>query len=82
MGNLGLRLVKNTTGNAANGGTRIDGTESNFVSTSGNITAVSGNVLAIADLAVGNKVWLQAYANWHSGSWRAGAGHFSVMQIA
>tara|TARA_R110002020_G_scaffold194271_1_gene394973 strand:- start:102 stop:731 length:630 start_codon:yes stop_codon:yes gene_type:complete len=82
MANMGLQLVKNTTGNAANGGTRIDGTESNFVANSGSITVVSGNVLAIADLAVGNKVWLQAYANWHSGSWVAGAGHFSVMQIA
>ena len=82
MANMGLRLVKNTTGNAANGGTRIDGTESNFVSGDGYITAVSGNVTAIADLAVGNKVWLQAYANWWGGSWRAGAGHFSVMQIA
>jgi len=82
MANMGLRLVKNTTGNAANGGTRIDGTESNFVSGNGYITAVSGNVLAIADLAVGNKVWLQAYANWWGGSWMAGAGHYSVMQIA
>ena len=82
MGTLGLRLVKNTTGNAANGGTRIDGTESNFVATNNNITVVSGNVLAIADLAVGNKVWLQAYANWHPGSWVAGARHYSVLQVA
>ena len=82
MANLGLRLVKNTTGNASNGGTRIDGTESNFVSGNGYITVASGNVLAIADLSVGNKVWLQAYANWWGGSWVAGAGHFSVMQIA
>ena len=57
MGTLGLRLVKNTTGNAANGGTRIDGTESNFVSTNGNIT--SSNILAKGNINIGNDVKIQ-----------------------
>ena len=82
LANLGLRLVKNTTGNAANGGTRIDGTETAHVSLDGAMTVTSANVVAIADLSSGNKVWLQANANWWGGAWYAGAGFFSVMQIA
>jgi len=46
------------------------------------MTVTSANVVAIADLSSGNKVWLQANANWWGGAWYAGAGFFSVMQIA
>ena len=82
MGNFGLQFVKNTTGNAANGGTRVDGTETGFASGNGYITSTSASTSCIIDLSVGNKIWLEAYANWWAGAWRAGAGHFSVMQVA
>ena len=66
---------------ASNGGTAINGTETNLVSSDGSLTVAHANCQTIIDLTVGNKIWLQAYANWWGGSWMAGAGYFSVMQV-
>ena len=82
IGNAALRLVKNTTGNAGNGGTRIDGTTQNFVFNNNTCTSCAATTTAIIDLSVGNKIWLQAQGNWWDGQWQAQAGHFLVMQVA
>ena len=84
--NLGqgiIRLVKNTTGNASNGGTEIKGTSQGFSGfANGTVTMVAASTTTIIDLSVGNKIWLQANANWHGGQWRAADTYFSLMQVA
>ena len=82
LANAAIRFVKNTTGNASNGGTRIDGTTKNFVFANNISTSVGATTEAIIDLSVGNKIWLQGNGNWWSGQWQAQAGHFLVMQVA
>ncbi len=78
-----IRLVLNTTGNAANGGTQIKGTSQGFAGfANSTVTSVSASTTTIIDLSVGNKVWLQANANWHAGQWRAADTYFSLMQVA
>ena len=78
-----IRLVKNTTGNATDGGTEIKGTSQGFSGFSNNtVTMVAASTTTIIDLSVGNKVWLQANANWHGGQWRAADTYFSLMQVA
>lgn len=78
-----IRLVKNTTGNASNGGTEIKGTSQGFAGfANGTVTTVAATTTTIIDLSVGNKIWLQANANWWGGQWRAADTYFSLMQVA
>ena len=78
-----IRLVLNTTGNASNGGTQIKGTSQGFAGfANGTVTTVSASATTIIDLSVGNKIWLQANANWWGGQWRAADTYFSLMQVA
>ena len=85
-GDLGLgyiRFVKNTTGNAANGGTAIAGTlQGSGGWPDGTVTTNTASTAMIIDLAVGDKIWLQANGNWWAGQWRAADTYFSVMQVA
>tara|TARA_Y100000361_G_C11075744_1_gene298186 strand:- start:67 stop:699 length:633 start_codon:yes stop_codon:yes gene_type:complete len=77
-----IRLVLNTTGNASNGGTQIKGTSQGFAGfANSTVTSVASSTTTIIDLSVGNKVWLQANANWWGGQWRAADTYFSLMQV-
>ena len=76
-----IRIVKNTTGDATDGGTAIHGTEVGHIIANSVATKLSGTTSAVLDLASGNKVWCEAYANWWGGAWRASDGYFSLMQI-
>ena len=42
---------------------------------------MSASTSTIVDLASGNKIWCEAYANWWGGAWRCGDSYFSLMQV-
>tara|TARA_R100000278_G_scaffold21384_4_gene20272 strand:- start:2216 stop:2965 length:750 start_codon:yes stop_codon:yes gene_type:complete len=81
LANGQIRIVKNTTGDATDGGTAIAGTEVGITVANSVSTQLSATTSAVLDLSSGDKIWCEAYANWWGGAWRAGDGFFSLMQI-
>ena len=78
-----IRLVKNTTGDATDGGTEIKGTSQGCTGfPDDNVTMICASTTTIIDLSVGNKIWLQARGNWWGGQWRAADTYFSLMQVS
>ena len=77
-----IRLVLNTTGNAANGGTEIQGTDCGFlVPDSSLLTEVTCSTSILQNFSAGNKIWAQLYPNVGAGQARANDGNFTVIQI-
>ena len=77
-----IRLVLNTTGNAGDGGTEIQGTDCGFLVPDNSIaTEFTCSTSIMQSFSSGNKIWAQLYPNVGAGQARANDGNFTVIQI-
>tara|TARA_R100000773_G_scaffold34552_1_gene29562 strand:+ start:555 stop:1088 length:534 start_codon:yes stop_codon:yes gene_type:complete len=77
-----IRLVLNTTGDATDGGTEIQGTDCGFLVPDNSIaTEFTCSTSIMQSFSAGNKIWCQLYPNVGAGQARANDGNFTVIQI-
>ena len=77
-----IRLVLNTTGDATDGVTEIQGTDVGFLVPDSSIaTEFTCNTSVLQSFSSGNKIWCELYPNVGAGQARAGDGNFTVIQI-
>ncbi len=80
-----IRLVLNTNGNAATGGTEINGTQSRTTvpddASNGSATDIAMSTSCVQSCSAGDKIWSQFRGNCGDGAVNAEHGNFTVIQI-
>lgn len=80
-----IRLVLNTSGNAADGGSEIVGTDVGTIvpddATNGSATELNCHTSCLQTFSAGNKIFAEMFGNIGAGALRCGDGNFIAIQV-